>query len=306
MAEGCGGRWCREMQLEQWVDTHAHLDSAKFDGDREAVIRRAREAGVWPVVTIGADLASSRAAVALAERYSGLYATVGVHPHSASSVEAGTLDALRELARHPRVVAVGEVGLDYYYEFSPREVQREVFEAQLALADEVGKPVAVHLRDQRGQMGVYALAVRVLSEWVSGRASRGGHGDAPTSVERKASAAGHRDAPATVGGAGVLHCFSGTLEVARAMIGLGFYLGVDGPVTYPNARALQAVVAALPLERLVLETDCPYLAPQARRGKRNEPGYLPYIGEKVAELHGVETTRVAKVTRKNAVRLFDL
>jgi len=276
------------MAVGWWVDTHAHLDDARFEGDREAVIERAQEAGVWPVVTIGADLASSRAAVALAERHPGLYATVGVHPHEAKSVNGSTLDALRELAAHPRVVAVGEIGLDSYYEFSPRETQRAVFEAQLALADEVGKPVVVHLRDKQGEMGVYRLAAEVLSAWVS--------------------RAGHRDAPPTVGegAAGVLHCFSGTLEVALEMIGLGFYLGVDGPVTYPNARALQAMVAGLPLERLVLETDCPYLAPQARRGKRNEPAYLPFVGEKVAELQQVEVERVAEVTCRNAARLFGL
>lgn len=263
----------------RWIDTHAHLDSPKFDADREAVIDRAREAGVWPIVTVGADLASSRAAVALAERYEGLYATVGVHPHEAKSVDGAVMEELRELARHARVVAVGEVGLDYYYEFSPREKQREAFEAQLALAGEVGKPAVVHLRDKRDETGAYELAGEMLAEWVAG------------------GAAGTR-AP------GVLHCYSGTLEMGRAMMELGFYLGVDGPVTYPNARGLQAMVAELPLERLLLETDCPYLAPQARRGRRNEPAFLPYVGETVAELHGVEVAWVAEVTSANAARVF--
>jgi TatD DNase family protein len=270
----------------QWIDTHAHLDSPRFDADREAAIDRAQEAGVWPIVTVGADLASSRAAVALAEAHAGLYATVGVHPHAASTLDGAVLEELRALARHPRVVAVGEVGLDFYYEFSPREAQREAFEAQLALADEAGKPAVVHLRDKRGETGAYDLAAEMLSGWASGG-------------RRKALGEGGR-AP------GVLHCFSGTLAFGQAMVELGFYLGVDGPVTYPNAGALQASVAALPLERLLLETDCPYLAPQARRGKRNEPSLLPYIGQKVAALQGREASRVAEVTCENAARVFGL
>lgn len=277
-------RILQEKLLTRWIDTHAHLDSPKFEADREAVIRRAQEGQVMPIVTVGADLGSSRAAVALADQYTDLYATVGVHPHEARHVDASTLDELRDLAQHPRVVAVGEIGLDTYYEFSPRDIQREVFEAQLALASEVGKPVVVHLRDKEEETAVYDLAVEILSEWVPGeRAARSG-------------------LPAP----GVLHCFSGTIEVAHMVLDLGFYLGVDGPVTYPNARALQAIVAELPLERLVLETDCPYLAPQARRGKRNEPAYLPFIGQKVAELHQTEVSQVAQITCENAARLFGL
>lgn len=232
-----------------------------------------------PIVAVGADLASSRAAVTLTEEYTGIYATVGVHPHEAASVDGPAIDELRDLAAHPRVVAVGEIGLDYYYEFSPREEQRAAFDAQLALAAEVRKPIVVHLRDKQNEWAVYDLALAALYAWVH------------------AGAAGTR-AP------GVLHCFSGTLKIARAALELGFYLGVDGPITYPNARALREVVAELPLERLLLETDCPYLAPQARRGKRNEPAYLPYIGEKVAELHQTEVARVAQVTSENAAHLF--
>jgi TatD DNase family protein len=280
-------RW--ESLLAQWIDTHAHLDSGKFGRDREAVIARAREVGVWPIVTVGADLASSRSAVMLAEQHAGLYATVGVHPHSASGLDTATVDELRELAAHPCVVAVGEIGLDYYYEFSPREQQREAFAAQLALASEVCKPVVVHLRDKKGAIGVYELAGEMLADWLAGSVR---------AVQEDSSPAGSSPAP------GVLHCFSGTLEIARAMIELGFYLGVDGPVTFPSARGLQTMVAELPLERLVLETDCPYLAPQARRGKRNEPAFLPYVGEKVAELQGIKAAHVAKVTCRNAARLF--
>jgi TatD DNase family protein len=266
----------------RWIETHAHLDSPKFEADRQAVILRAQEAGVSPIVTVGADLDSSRAAVALAEAHPGLYATVGVHPHSAKDVDASTLDALRDLAAHPRVVAVGEIGLDYYYEYSPREAQRAAFEALLALADEVGKPAVIHLRDKKDQQAAYEEALEVLSSWVGERA------------------AGPSGSP------GVLHCFSGSAAYARAVLELGFYLGVDGPVTFPNAQALQGLVAELPLERVLLETDCPYLAPQARRGRRNEPAYLPYIGEKVAQLQQVDVSHVAAVTAANAEALFGL
>jgi TatD DNase family protein len=267
----------------RWIETHAHLDSPKFEADRQAVILRAEEAGVSPIVTVGADLDSSRAAVALAEAHPGLYATVGVHPHSAKDVDASTLDALRDLVADPCVVAVGEIGLDYYYEYSPREAQRAAFAAQLALADEVGKPAVIHLRDKTDQQAAYEQALEMLSSWAGGRAAAG-----------------------LSGSPGVLHCFSGTVEYARAALALGFYLGVDGPVTFPNARALQGLVAELPLERILLETDCPYLAPQARRGKRNEPAYLPYIGEKVAQLQQVDVSHVAAVTAANAEALLSL
>jgi TatD DNase family protein len=271
--------------LNRWTDTHAHLDSAKFEADREAVLQRAIEAQVVPIVTVGADLASSRAAVALAERFPGIYATVGVHPHKASCVDASAVDGLRDLASHPRVVAVGEVGLDYYYEFSPPSTQRQVFEMQLALASDLRKPVVIHLRDKRDRTDAYDHALGLLSSWAQDATLSKAQADSPV---------------------GVLHCFSGTREFALRALELGFCIGVDGPVTFPNARSLQSLVTDLPLDRLVLETDCPYLAPQARRGKRNEPSYLPYIGEKVAELKQLESCEVARATTANAEALFGL
>ena len=246
-------------------------------------MERARASGVTSIVTMGVDLPSSRAAVSLAERYNQVRAAVGVQPNAASQVGADAVnESLSELLTHSRVVAVGEIGLDYYWDQSPRDVQQAVFEAQLALAREAGKPVVVHIRDQRGQTGAYDDALAILRVWLSGF---------PLDPSP-----------------GVLHCFSGTAEIARTALDLGFYLGVDGPVTYPNAsaRPLQALVAELPLDRLVLETDCPYLAPQARRGKRNEPAYLSYIGSQVAELKGVDVLDVARVTTANAQRLFRL
>jgi TatD DNase family protein len=268
------------------VDTHAHLDDRRYQPDREAVLNRAREAGITSIVTIGVDLPTSRAALALAESRTGVYAAVGVQPNAAHQVpwqpDGGTYAVLCELLVHPRVVAVGEIGLDYYWDRCPRDVQRAAFESQLALASEASKPVVVHIRDQRGETGAYDDALAILRTWVAGLS--------------------------TCHVPGVLHCFSGTAEIAQIALGLGFYLGVDGPVTFPNAsaRPLQALVAAMPMERLLLETDCPYLAPQAYRGKRNEPAYLPLIGAKVAELKGVDVLDVARSTASNARRLFGL
>ena len=271
--------------MTHWIDTHAHLDAPRFEPDLDAVLGRACEAGVKWVITVGADLASSRAAVALAERYEGVYATVGVHPHEARAVDRYTVDALRDLAMHPLVVAVGETGLDYYRDLSPRKAQRSALESQLALATEVSKPVVIHIRDERDCASAYEEVMSVLGAWSSGLQSTG------SSISTSP---------------GVLHCFSGTPEMARVALDLGFYLGVDGPVTYPNAHGLQAMISDLPPERLLLETDCPYLAPQARRGQRNEPAYLPHIAEKVAELKGLSLSEVARTTTENARQLFRL
>jgi TatD DNase family protein len=188
------------------------------------------------------------------------------------------------------VVAVGEIGLDYYWDRWPREVQQAVFEAQLALAAEASKPVVVHIRDKNGQFGAYDDALAILHSWVS-----------TLTVSRSSDLEAYR-LP------GVLHCFSGTSKAAQDALGLGFYLGVDGPVTYPNANArpLQSLVAELPIERILLETDCPYLAPQVRRGERNEPSYLPYIGAKIADLRGIDALEVAQATTASARRLFGL
>jgi TatD DNase family protein len=248
------------------------------------VIQRAVGAGVTQIITVGADLASSEAAVGLAEQHAGLYATVGVHPHGATKVRPATFAALRDLAAHPRVVAIGEIGLDFYRNYAPHDVQFAVFKRQLELATQIGKPVVVHIRDQKGQKDAYDAALAALHHWVSSLSASKLVGASP----------------------GVLHCYSGDLETAQAAIDLGFYLGIDGPVTYPNARSLQALVSTLPLDRVLLETDCPYLTPQAKRGRRNEPAYIPYIAEKVAELQSVSVGDVARATTANARRLFGL
>ena len=259
------------------VDTHAHLDFSKFDADRTAVIERARAAGVAAIVNVGTDLHSSRLAVELAEQYGSVYAAVGMHPHGAKGLDGATLAGLRELAQKPRVVAVGEIGLDYYRDLSPRDVQRRAFRAQLAWAAKLGKPVIIHDRDAHDEV------LSALTKWAAGLGN--------------STLAGRR---------GVLHTFSGDLEMAKRAIDLGFYISISGPVTYRNPRQLPDVVRALPLDRLLVETDCPYLAPEPYRGKRNEPAYTRLVAERMAELKGIPFDELARATTANARRLFEL
>ncbi len=255
--------------MPKLIDSHAHLDFPQFDSDRDSVIRRAYEAGVAQIVNPGTDLASSRRAVSLAERHAGIFAAVGVHPHDAVTLTDETLSALAQLADSSHVVATGEIGLDYYRDLSPRKQQRQAFSQQLAMARSLGLPVIVHIRD------AHEDAMRILER--EGREMRG-----------------------------VLHCFSGDLDVARRAVALGWYVSVAGPLTYPNARRLRSVVSQLPVERLLVETDCPYLSPQARRGKRNEPAHVRWVAEQLAETLGIPLDKVAEVTSGNARELFGL
>ena len=259
------------------IDTHAHLDSPKFDADRIAVVERAQAAGVKIIINAGADLESSRQAVALAGQYPEVYAGVGVHPHDAKTLDGEVLAALRELARQPKVVAVGEIGLDFYRNLSPQDAQRRAFQAQLAWAARLGKPVIVHDRE------AHAEVLKALTIWAAGLA--------------RSSLAGR---------VGVLHSFSGDLLMAKRAIDLGFYISISGPVTYQNAQRLAEIVQALPLDRLLIETDCPYLPPHPHRGKRNEPAYVQLVAEKVAEIKDLPLDEVAAATTANAKRLFEL
>jgi TatD DNase family protein len=251
------------------TDTHCHLDDERYETDRAAVVARARAAGVTRLVTVGYDLASSRRAVELAAALPGVYAVVGVHPHDAAGVPPDYLEELRQLARAPRVVAIGEIGLDFYRDLSPRPVQREVFVAQLYLARELGLPVVIHCREALGE--VYAI------------------------LRREA-----------VGLSGVMHCFSGSWEEAKRFLALGFYLSIAGPVTFAGARRPVEVARQVPLERLLLETDAPYLTPEPHRGKRNEPAYLVPTAQKVAAIRGICIEELAAATTANAARLFGL
>jgi len=249
------------------IDSHAHLDSSKFDGGREAAIERAREAGVVAILNVGGDLASSRAAVALAERNDFIYAAVGVHPHDATTVTPAVLDELRALSRHPKVVAIGEIGLDYYRDLSPRPVQRRAFAEQLALAAELELPVVIHSREALDDV------LAALRGWE---------------------------------GSGVLHSYSGGPEWLGEVLELGFSIGISGPVTFPKAEPLRAAAAAVPLERLLVETDCPYLTPVPYRGRRNEPAYVRYVAQAVARARGMEAEPLARATADNARRLFGM
>jgi TatD DNase family protein len=261
------------------TDTHTHLDFPEFDDDRERVIERAAAAGVSAIVNVGTDLDSSRAAVALAEAYTQVYAAVGVHPHDAKTLAKEVLKELGALASHPKVVAIGEIGLDFYRDLSPRDQQRQAFQQQLALASEVGKPVIIHDRE------AHAEVMAILRHWIEGR--------------HQPSAISHQPV-------GVLHCFSGDLTMAREAIKLGFYISIAGPVTFQNARRLRELVQQLPLEKLLVETDCPFLTPHPHRGKRNEPAYVKLVAQEVARIKGLSLEEVARITSDNAQALFAL
>jgi len=256
------------------VDTHAHLDDPQFDADRAAVIARAAASGLRYIVTVGTDLDSSRQALELAQRFPGVYAAVGFHPHEAKTFGADSLDRLRRLAAHPDVVALGEMGLDFYRNLSPRQEQRQAFERQLSLAAELGLPVIVHSRQAHGEV------LDILQRWAG------------------------RLGPGRI--AGVMHCFSGDEAMARRFLELGFFISLAGPVTFGAARRLRDLAAALPLEGLVLETDCPYLAPEPFRGQRNEPARVRAVAEEVAALRGLSLRALAHATTANAQSLFRL
>jgi TatD DNase family protein len=251
-------------------DTHAHLHFPEFADDLGAVLARARAAGVRRVLTIGTNVETSRAAVALAAREPDVWASVGVHPHDAGEADATALAEIEELAAEPRVVGIGETGLDFFRNLSPRDAQERVFRAQLALARRMGKPVIVHCRD------AHEATLAILAEERVGETG------------------------------GVMHCFSGDVEIARRCLGLGLLIALAGPVTYPKARALPEVARFVPGDRLVVETDCPFLPPQPYRGKRNEPAYLAITAARVAELRGESLQTLAARTSENAAKLFGL
>ena len=234
------------------------------------MLGRARAAGVRFMVNIGTDLDTSWQAVGIAEVDDDIYASVGVHPHDAAEADEAVFKTLEELATRPKVVAIGEMGLDYFRNLSPRDVQAKVFRRQLALAREAGKPAIIHCRDAHEDL------LKIL----------------------------HEERAQEIGG--VMHCFSGDVAFVRTSLDLGFYISIAGPVTYPNARKLPEVVNAIPEDRLVIETDCPFLPPQPYRGKRNEPAYLPITAQRIAEIKGVPVEELGPVTTENALRLFKI
>ncbi len=252
------------------IDTHAHLIDRKFSQDLEEVLKRGEEAGVGIVINVGFTLGLARKAVALAGVYPSLYATVGIHPHDASEVPLGYLAELERLAQNPKVVALGEMGLDFYRNISPPAVQEIIFREQLALARKIKLPVIIHDRDAH---------VRVMEILKEERAREVG---------------------------GVLHCFSGDLVMARECIREGFYISIAGPITFKKATMLREVVKNCPLDRLLLETDCPYLAPEPFRGKRSEPAHVALICQAVAAVREEPLAEIARQTTANAVKLFGI
>ena len=260
------------------TDSHCHLQDSKFNRDLPDVIERSRTSGVYTIVVPGYDMDSSRRAVEIAESNAGIYATVGVHPHDAKTLTPGDISTLATLAESPRVVAIGEIGLDFYRNLSPPDVQRRAFREQLALARELQLPIVIHARDADEP------TFEVLAE----------HAEAAT------------DAWPQDRLLGVMHCFAGDLALAEQYVELGFLLSIAGTVTYPNAAKAREVVRGISLESLLIETDAPYLTPQSRRGQRNEPAYVVETARFIAELRSESFELVAQVTAANASHLFAL
>ena len=255
-----------------FTDSHCHLTDTQFDDDRDVMLARAREAGVTRFITIGAtgEFWHNDRAVALTQEYADVFATVGVHPHDAASITPETYARLRQLAQDPKVVGLGETGLDFYYDHSPREEQRTHFRAFIRLARELDLPLSMHVRD------AYAEAAAILGEEGEGKVQ------------------------------GVMHCFTGSISEAQALLDLGLSISFSGIVTFKSAQSLRDVVPIVPLNRMLIETDCPYLAPVPYRGKRNEPGYVAHVATTLADVKGLSLEEVATATWRNTEQLFRL
>ncbi len=251
-------------------DTHVHVNAEQFNEDLEDVIERAKEAGVDNMVVVGFDRPTIIRAMELIETYDFMYAAVGWHPVDAIDMTEDDLQWIEELSNHPKVVAIGEMGLDYHWDKSPKDVQMEVFRKQIRLAKKVGLPIIIHNREATADI------VNILKE-------------------EEASRVG-----------GIMHCFSGSAETAIECINMNFYISLGGPVTFKNAKKPKEVAAAVPLDRLLIETDCPYLAPHPYRGKRNEPSYVKLVAEQIAEIKQLTIEEVSQATTENAKKLFGI
>jgi len=256
--------------IDMFFDSHAHLDDSKFDGDRQKLISGLPHRGIGCVINAGADMESSRAGIGLANEYPHIYAAVGVHPHDAESMTDDHIAELERLAAHDKVVAIGEIGLDYYYDNSPRDIQKRRFVDQIELASRVDLPIIVHNRDAHGD------TLEII---------RQNHGKIP---------------------GGVMHCYSGSVEMMREFIDLGFYISLGGPVTFKNAKKPVEVAREVPLDRLLIETDCPYLTPHPFRGRRNDPAYVAVVAQKISEIKGISVEEIAEATFQNALDLFKI
>jgi TatD DNase family protein len=258
------------------VDTHCHLNFDAFDTDRETIIQQATQAGVTRIIIPAVDIETAQQSLALAEQHTGIFVAVGVHPNSTKDFTPDTLEGIRQLAKHPKVVAIGEIGLDYHWDFSPKDAQHSAFWAQLALAKDCQLPIIIHNREASTDV------MDILEAWV------------PTLT------------PEHQARVGVLHSFSGDEHIAKRALACGFYLGFTGPITYKNAEETRHIASLVPADRLLLETDAPYLTPIPYRGKRNTPAYIPLIAERLAIVRNTTLEEIARQTTENAVRLFGL
>ena len=247
-------------------DTHAHMNDPAYDEDREEVLLGLKDKGVELMMNVGCCLDSSKDCIAMAEKYPFVYASVGSHPDSADEVDEEVIEAYRHMAGHPKVLAIGEIGLDYYYETVPRQVQQKAFRMQMQLAKELDMPVIVHERNAHDD------GMRIVKEFK--------------------------------GVTGVFHCYSGSAEMARQLVDMGWYIGFTGVLTFKNARKAVETAASIPLERIVLETDCPFMAPEPFRGKHNDPGYLYRMAQRLAEIRELPVEQIWQVTTDNAKRLY--
>lgn len=252
------------------IDSHAHLDDRRFNKDRDKLIKSLKQNDISLVINIGADVSTSIKSVKLAEKYENIYAAVGVHPHSAKEMDDSTIEVLRAFAKRDKVVAIGEIGLDFHYDNSPRDVQRKRFIEQIGLAKELDLPIVVHSRDADQE------TFDILKE----------------EADEKLR--------------GVLHCYSGNAEMAKEYIDLGFYISLAGPVTFKNARKPKEVAKSVPIDKLLIETDAPYLTPEPHRGKRNEPIYVRHVASMIAELRDMSFGDVGRITSENTKRLFNI
>ena len=269
-----------------FVDSHAHITSAQFDGDREQVVQRALDAGVRFIVNPGTDLEDSRKAVEFAERHANVYACVGFHPHDAKKADEESLHEIEDLSKHPKVVAIGEIGLDYHYDFSPRDVQQRIFRAQIEIAQRRNLPIVVHTRESIDE------TVEILEQ--ARLAQPGWRTQTPPPD-------GRYPVPR-----GVFHCFSGDVETAWKVINMGFYVSMPGVVTFANAGLAAEIGREISAEHLLLETDSPSLAPVPFRGKRNEPANIPHIAQRIASLQQLSVSDIARATNYSAYKLFGI
>lgn len=250
------------------IDSHSHIYGPRYDEDRQVVIDRAVKAGITQLLQVGCNLEESLQVVTLAEHQQGIYASVGVHPHDADTVNDDVLDALVHLTYHPKVIAWGEMGLDFYYDNSPRDTQKQAFRAQLERVQDLDLPVVIHTRDAEPE---------TLELLKATPPPKGGH----------------------------VHCFTGTMPMAQQLLELGYHIGFTGIITFKSAKALREVVANVPLERILIETDSPYLAPTPHRGKRNEPAFVEHVAQAIADIHQVPCAQVLSQTSENFYRLYE-